>query len=146
MRIKVDLMKCTGCRLCMSACGMIHNPEGRADPALSAIRIQFDQFTRKDKVLVCYQCQRAPCVSACEVNALYLENGIVKYDASTCIGCEECLDACPFGVIFPFPSTEKIIKCDLCVNYQVRYCEMVCPVQAISVIGRKKNQRSVIPT
>ncbi len=144
MRIKVDLDKCTGCRLCMAVCGLIHGSEGRIDPSLSAIRINFDQYERKDKVLVCYQCQKAPCVSVCESGALYLEEGIVKYDASLCIGCDKCLEACPFGVIFPFPGDEKkVIKCDLCVNYSVRYCEEACPVQAISLIGLKRKMSRV---
>ncbi len=138
MRIKVDLERCTGCRLCMSVCGLIHSPNGEANPSLSAIRVYFDPHSRKDIVLVCYQCQRAPCVAVCEVNALYLENGIVRFDSSACVGCEKCLEACPFNVIFPFPTEEKIIKCDLCVNHPIRYCETICPVQAISVIGLKK--------
>lgn len=125
----------------MSACGLIHSPNGDVNPTLSAIKIYFDPLKRNDRYLVCYQCQRAPCVDVCEVEALYLVDGIVRFEESRCTKCGKCVDACPFNAIFFNTTFQTIVKCDLCVNFSVRYCEEACPVQAISLLGKASAKR-----
>ncbi len=40
--------------------------------------------------------------------------GVVVIDEQKCIGCKQCVQACPFGAIQMHPVTKKAIKCDLC--------------------------------
>lgn len=52
----------------------------------------------------------------------------IKIDYEKCVGCGECIDACPFGV--PVMEEERVIigmGCRLCGT-----CEMTCPAEAIT--------------
>ncbi|HSH09631.1 MAG TPA: 4Fe-4S dicluster domain-containing protein, partial [Oceanipulchritudo sp.] len=45
----------------------------------------------------CHQCQSAPCVKACPVEATWQEkDGVVVVDYNWCIGCRYCMAACPY--------------------------------------------------
>jgi Fe-S-cluster-containing dehydrogenase component len=63
------------------------------------------------------------------------EQGIVFIDNNLCIGCRECVAACPFGAMQFDEDRETAIKCDLCLeklkNGGVPACSMVCPTQCI---------------
>jgi Fe-S-cluster-containing dehydrogenase component len=69
------------------------------------------------------------------------EKGIVLIDDDLCIGCRECLEACPFGAMQFEDNQEIAVKCDLCVNRlaegKTPACMSVCPTGCISLGGRK---------
>ncbi|MFO0885299.1 MAG: 4Fe-4S dicluster domain-containing protein [Pirellulales bacterium] len=45
----------------------------------------------------CQQCENAPCVKACPIEATWQEkDGIVVVDYNWCIGCRYCEAACPY--------------------------------------------------
>jgi Fe-S-cluster-containing hydrogenase component 2 len=46
----------------------------------------------------------------------------VKINYDECIGCEACVQACPFGAIIALE--DKVVKCELCGGSPqcVRYC------------------------
>ncbi|HUT73339.1 MAG TPA: electron transfer flavoprotein subunit alpha [Armatimonadota bacterium] len=46
------------------------------------------------------------CLAACPVDAIRMENGIAIVDMETCIGCGECVKACPVTAIAFPPGTE----------------------------------------
>jgi len=48
--------------------------------------------------VACQQCENPPCVKACPVEATWKEkDGIVVVDYNWCIGCRNCMAACPYG-------------------------------------------------
>jgi Fe-S-cluster-containing dehydrogenase component len=61
-------------------------------------------------------CRRAPCVISCPSNALFRDKATdaVLLLHEECIGCSECVDACPFGMASLHPSSGLTLICDLC--------------------------------
>ena len=64
------------------------------------------------------------------------EMGLVLIDEELCIGCKECLGACPFGAMQYNDDQETAVKCDLCIdlikNDKAPACYSVCPTRCIS--------------
>lgn len=143
----VDPKKCQGCLSCMMACSLAH--EGEINLSLSRIQILQDSFGKyPDDISVnqCRQCVDPECVKACPTGALHIDkkNGNVRrVDEKKCIGCEACIEACPFtpGRAVWNHETKRSIKCDLCADTPYRdekggpggkqACVEVCPVGAI---------------
>jgi len=117
--------KCTGCRQCSVACGL--NKYGECNPKMGAIQIVRDEFKKYECQFVCVQCEDPECVAVCAKNALYREDGVVKWDEDKCIGCRMCVAACPYGAISSLRG--KILKCDLCDGDPV--CVNYCSTEAI---------------
>jgi Fe-S-cluster-containing dehydrogenase component len=65
---------------------------------------------------LCAQCEDAPCIPICPVNALSwnTNTGAIIVDDEACTSCGICLDACPGKVPFLHPVTRKATICDLC--------------------------------
>jgi len=144
----VDTMKCAGCESCMLACSMVHT--GETNLSLSRIQINnnvFAGFPGGVEQNQCRQCPYPACVDACPTGAMHVdaENGNIRtVDEAKCIGCERCVNACPFTpsrVQWNFED-KNAQKCDLCANAPymtdaggpggMQACVAVCPTQAIS--------------
>jgi Fe-S-cluster-containing dehydrogenase component len=41
---------------------------------------------------------------------------IVYVDQSLCVGCKSCISACPWGAPQWNPQTNKVVKCDYCMD------------------------------
>jgi len=97
----------------MLVCSFKH--EGKFNFTYSRVRILSDEINNVHIPLVCEHCGEHPCLDACPVEALYLDNklGIVKVDRDKCIGCGNCVKACPYNGIF-IDKNGKAVKCDLC--------------------------------
>jgi Fe-S-cluster-containing dehydrogenase component len=90
MVIKTNL--CTGCQTCSVACKM----ENMTLPGCARTTVT-EQVTADWEVAMCNQCENAPCVSACKVNATWKNAvGVVVIDQEKCTGCGACLEACPY--------------------------------------------------
>lgn len=112
---KVSLMyfkkDCMGCRACEVACKQ-ENGLGTG-PRLVRIVDKSPDFIP----IYCHHCADAPCKKSCPEDAIYKEEqGIVLIDNEKCIGCRECLEACPFGAMQFDDETEMAVKCDMCIN------------------------------
>ena len=147
--IVVDPKKCSGCYSCELMCSLVH--EGKENLNLARIQIINDSFAGFPNDLMQFQCRQCPspaCVQACPTGAMHVdtENGNIRtVDASKCIGCERCINACPFT-----PSrvqwnneAKHAQKCDLCQNTPFwseqggfdgkQACVEVCPNKAVEL-------------
>ena len=71
--------------------------------------------------LSCNHCQEPKCMEVCEQNAIKkTENGIVYLLSEVCSGCRKCIAACPYGAIKYNAETEKMIKCNMCLDNDER--------------------------
>lgn len=130
-KIHVDLESCTGCRICEMTCSLFK--EGVSSSRLARINVVTDFEGGISYPVPCYQCEDAPCLEACPVDAIWRdEEGIVQIDEEDCIGCGACVDACPFGSVTMHPDRGVAIKCDLCGGDPE--CVKNCPTDAIRYI------------
>lgn len=105
-----DAKLCTGCRACELVCSGAQ--ERVFNPSKARIRVVRMEPTL-DVAIVCPQCENPPCALACPTGAIRkLRTGVVEVDASRCVGCSVCVEACPFGAVTVVEG--KAIKCDLC--------------------------------
>lgn len=140
----VDTQKCSGCTSCMLACALVHH--GETSLSLSRIQVNQDSFGKYPTDISIAQCRQCPypsCLEACPTGALHSdeETGVRTVDASKCIGCERCVNACPFTpsrALWNFEA-KHAQKCDLCLDTPhwenkdgARACESVCSMRAIS--------------
>ena len=95
----IDQQKCVGCSSCTVSCcaennlppGVVYRPVPRR---------QVGRFPTVNWVFTprpCMHCDNPPCVPVCPVKATWKEpDGPVVIDYSVCIGCRNCLAACPY--------------------------------------------------
>jgi len=115
----IDPKKCTGCGSCMLACSLAH--EGKVNPAFSRIQIMNDPlgyFPADIQMAVCKQCIYPQCLVVCPSGALHIDSdhmNVRRIDREKCIGCQKCMQACPFvpSRIFFDVQHKKAFKCDL---------------------------------
>ena len=151
----IDVSKCTGCRGCQVACkqwnglpakqtvasGTYQNPPDLQSNTWTLIR--FQEVAAKDGVKWlfrkdgCMHCTDAACVKVCPSGALYYSDlGTVGIIKERCIGCKECVAACPFEIPRYDRVTDKVYKCDLCLS-RIRAdlppaCVKACPTGALT--------------
>ena len=122
----IDHEKCTGCRLCELVCSVKH--DGVSNPIRSRIRVMKWEQEGLYIPMSCQQCQDAPCMNGCPVNAISQNEALnrVEVDYDLCIGCRTCVSVCPFGAMGFNTIDRKVIKCDLCDGDPqcVRFCEI----------------------
>lgn len=134
----IDQRKCIGCHACTVACKAEHNvPIGVYRTWVKYIeKGAFPDARRYFLVNRCNHCDDAPCVKICPTRALYKRSdGIVDFDASRCIGCKSCMQACPYDALYLDPVTHTAAKCNYCAHRTERglepACVVVCPERAI---------------
>ncbi len=162
----VDTEKCASCLSCMLACSLVH--EGEENLSLARIQIlqnSFGRFPNDIEMQQCRQCVYPPCVLSCPTNALHAdaENGNVRtVDQAKCIGCQLCMDACPYiphRTIWNHEKTDVneigvVIKCDLCADTPYfseeggpsgkQACVEICPMKAIKFVKEVPDQRDTM--
>jgi protein NrfC len=154
-----DSRRCAGCQSCMLACSLVH--DGAVSTSLSRIQVSRSVLTRYPydiQISVCRQCPEPMCVKNCPTGACHVSaaNGNVRMiDSPKCIGCQTCLNACPFSphrTIWK-PAEKKSTKCDLCANAPYfskkggpsgsQACVTTCPMGALKVVAELPSQADI---
>jgi Fe-S-cluster-containing dehydrogenase component/thioredoxin reductase/CRP-like cAMP-binding protein len=139
----IDQTLCIGCDQCETACASTHQGVSRLDRGAGP---SFDSLHLPTS---CRHCEHPHCMSDCPADAIHkTANGEVSID-DTCIGCGNCEENCPYGVIQmadlpvsasfidrllrrPVPEPVKTaVKCDMCVGKKSGpACVDACPTGA----------------
>jgi Fe-S-cluster-containing hydrogenase component 2 len=134
-RIFLDLIKCTGCRVCEAICSLVHEDE--FNPTKSRIKVvrTVDNSVVYSLPVFCLQCEEAHCAEVCPTHAITRDNGgVLLIDEGKCIGCKLCEIACPVGAVSVHPEKRVAIKCDLCRALDEPQCVRYCFPQALSLL------------
>lgn len=152
--IEFDEKACLTCRECEVACSLYH--EGECNPALSRIRIDFDDFVPGfPDGRICKQCDWPACYYACAdlwddpAFSIDEETGARYIDPEKCRGCGVCARACPLTperkVIFAEKEEGKrsvYYKCDLCRGRPGGpVCVEVCPGDALTYVPAEERRK-----
>lgn len=87
--------------------------------------------------LMCMHCADAPCLKACDNEAIArLDDGRVIVNESKCKLDEDCVSACPYGAISINREKEVAEKCDFCLHRTEvglePACAATCPSNSIT--------------
>jgi Fe-S-cluster-containing dehydrogenase component len=130
----IDQSRCIGCEACVQACS-----ECGTHRATSLIHLDFvDRGTTTETApMVCMHCDDPTCAEVCPADAIKQnEDGVVQSALKPrCIGCSNCVQACPFGVPKYLALPDQMMKCDMCYDRSsdglAPMCASVCPSQAL---------------
>lgn len=147
----IDQSRCIGCQACVQACMECDTHRGRSMIHLEVI----DRATSTQTgPVVCMHCEDPTCALVCPADAIkQTEDGIVHSSLkSRCIGCSNCVLACPFGVPRYVAAIDQMMKCDMCFDRtsigKKPMCAAVCPSQALyfgssEEIDRMRKERPI---
>ena len=95
----IDQQKCIGCKACTVSCCSENNlPPGVVYRVVPEYQVgKFPNVAWIFTPRPCMHCDKPPCVPVCPVGATWKrKDGIVIIDYDICIGCRNCLAACPY--------------------------------------------------
>lgn len=171
MGVLVDLTRCVGCRTCEAACNEEQNLPAPDKPFndLSVFdEIHHGSQTRRTtekaytvvnrypsqnsdapvyRKIQCNHCNEPACLTSCFVNAYTkTPEGAVIYNNKVCVGCRNCMIACPFQIpAYSYSSAFNPIvkKCILCHETRLKKgllpaCVESCP-QFVMKFGKRKD-------
>jgi Fe-S-cluster-containing dehydrogenase component len=158
----IDINKCNGCYNCQIACKDEHvgndwTPIAKPQPDTGHFWMKVTDIVQGSvpKVRVrymhdmCQHCDEAPCIPACKSKAIYKrDDGIVIIDPEKCTGTRNCIDACPYKVIYFNSDLNISQKCTMCAHllddgWKEPRCVDACPTGALK-FGEEKDLKQLI--
>jgi DMSO reductase iron-sulfur subunit len=132
---------CVGCTACQMAC----NVAKTLDLGVTWREVEEYEIKRNGKLVAtnlshaCNHCKSPACLKSCPVGAYTKreKDGLVVQDHSKCIGCGNCVKACPYKAAKMNTKTKKAEKCDGCFDLldhgEEAACVRGCPVQVLKM-------------
>jgi Fe-S-cluster-containing hydrogenase component 2 len=140
-----DPARCVGCGVCTMMCSLSH--EGQVGPALSRAELIREPFTYDFAYRVCEQCASPECYVACplkdKARCIDERTGARYVNRAECIGCGECIAACPLTPprTRMHPEEGVAITCDLCMDRKEGpLCVDYCPMDALKYVRKEKRR------
>ena len=130
----IDQSRCIGCEACLQACAECGTHRGQSLIHLERVDRAASTQTAP---MVCMHCEDPTCAQVCPADAIkQTEDGIVQSALKPrCIGCSNCVLACPFGVPKYIADFDQMMKCDMCTDRTSEglapMCASVCPSEAL---------------
>ena len=164
----IQLDKCTGCDSCSIACKSENNTRPLSSPmpfkngrGVLPDHVSYRWVVKKEAgvfpnptltfvTCACNHCQHPACMASCPVsnvndpsnenNAIFkrASDGIVLINQKVCIGCKNCIQACPYGAPQFNSQTKKVEKCTFCLHRQqagfLPACVTTCVGDALQLV------------
>lgn len=164
MGVLVDLTRCIGCRSCEAACNKeqklpepkapfddssVFEEKRRPDEGAYTVVNKYDAQPGKGPIyrkVQCNHCNEPACLTSCFVNAYTkTSQGAVIYNSKVCVGCRNCMIACPFnipGYSYSSAFNPIVKKCIFCYDTRLKNgkppaCVDICPQEALTFGHRK---------
>ena len=147
----VDAAACIDCKACQMACKVANRvPAGYWRNWIKAPDLEASAGARKAIRFQpgnCMHCAKPTCVEACPTGATYVReaDGTVQIDRDMCIGCGQCLPACPYGARYRHPELNVADKCDFCRERRKAgldpACVGTCPHQGQGVRRPERSEQ-----
>ena len=110
--IALDTHRCIGCFSCSVACKLENNLPDQVwyaevktvgGDSMHTPAGEYGANTLSYLVTQCNHCDNPACVAACPTGATYKDEatGIVMQNTEECIGCQSCIEACPYEGVRP---------------------------------------------
>jgi Fe-S-cluster-containing dehydrogenase component len=164
MGVLVDLTRCVGCRSCEAACNKeqqlpepqisfddqsVFKEKRRPDERAYTVVNRYDTDKSGKQVfrkIQCNHCNEPACLTSCFVNAYTkTKEGAVIYNGKVCVGCRNCMIACPFnvpGYSYSSAFNPLVKKCIFCYDTRLKEgkppaCVEICPQEVLTFGYRK---------
>ncbi len=121
----IDLSQCVRCRTCYVVCKVMHHIPNQFESGQSYARLNFIEpevgkypdVRRHFLPFHCMQCDDPACIKVCPEDAIFRrEDGIIITDTDKCIGCEACVEACPYRARYLNEDTGTVDACNFCAE------------------------------
>ena len=135
-----DQSLCSGCRACMMVCKENHHlPQGAFFRKVTSFIGESDGRPGAFHLsLACNHCENPACVQFCPTGAMFIdeEDGTVQHDDNVCIGCQTCVNSCPYGAPQYREDLMIVQKCDGCYDLRAMGeepdCVKACCMRALT--------------
>ncbi len=149
-----DSQSCLKCFACVAACGIENRIRLQRDKNVD----MFDTINETDTEYLnflkvkqsesgkfpnvkyistynhCRHCEKPACTVVCPTNALKKEEeGMVTLNRDVCVGCEACVNVCPYNVPKFNDNTGKTYKCFMCTDRLNAGLKTACADACVSV-------------